>query len=133
MDYGVYFGKEQVGKVQVQRQGLYYRFTCRCRISGDVMCRLWVSSGEKRENLGLFNRIAQVIAKKPRYSYIELDDFGSFVWKQIDGKRTIYEIGQLVHDEFGDKAEPLYNRLVGFIRTLHENRFVVYANKIKKD
>ena len=53
LDYGVYFGKEQVGKVQVQRQGLYYRFTCRCRISGDVMCRLWVSSGDKRENLGL--------------------------------------------------------------------------------
>lgn len=93
--------------------------------NGDVQIR--------RENLGFFNKIAQVVAKKPRFSYIELDDFGSFVWKQIDGKRTIYEIGQLVHDEFGDKAEPLYNRLVGFIRTLHENRFVVYENKIKKD
>ena len=52
-NYGVYFGKEQVGKVQVQRQGLYYRFICRCRISGDVMCRLWVACGDKRENLGL--------------------------------------------------------------------------------
>ena len=53
MDYAFSLGNEQVGKLQGQRQGLYYRFTCRCRISGDVMCRLWVSCGDKRENLGL--------------------------------------------------------------------------------
>lgn len=84
----------------------------------------------KRENLGVFNKIAQAIAKKPRFSYIELDDFGSFVWKQIDGKKTIYQIGQAVHEEFGEKAEPLYERLSKYITTLHENRFVVYQNKV---
>ena len=52
-NYGVYFGKKLAGKVQVQRQGLYYRFTCRCQISGDVVCRLHVSCGDKRENLGV--------------------------------------------------------------------------------
>ena len=51
--YGVYIGKQLAGKVQVQRQGLYYRFTCRCQISGDVVCRLHVSCGDKRENLGV--------------------------------------------------------------------------------
>ena len=38
-------------------------------------------------------RIAQLIARKPRYSYIELDDFGTFVWHSIDGVRSIYDIG----------------------------------------
>lgn len=52
-NYGVYFGKQLAGKVQVQRQGLYYRFICRCQISGDVVCRLHVSCGDKRENLGV--------------------------------------------------------------------------------
>lgn len=51
--YGVYFGKEQMGKVQVQKQGLYYRFTCRCRLTGDVVCRLRVTCGDKRESLGV--------------------------------------------------------------------------------
>lgn len=51
--YGVYFGNQQTGKVQVLRQGLYYRFICRCQLSGDVVCRLHVSCGDKRESLGV--------------------------------------------------------------------------------
>ena len=61
----------------------------------------------KVHNKGIFNRIAQLIARKPRYSYIELDDFGTFVWHSIDGVRSIYDIGQLVKEHFGEKAEPL--------------------------
>lgn len=52
-NYGVYFGNQLAGKVQVQRQGLYYRFTCRCRLSGDVVCRLRVICGDRRESLGV--------------------------------------------------------------------------------
>lgn len=52
-NYGVYFGNQLAGKVQVQRQGLYYRFTCRCRLSGDVVCRLRVTCGDRRESLGV--------------------------------------------------------------------------------
>lgn len=52
-NYGAYFGNQLVGKVQVIRQGLYYRFVCRCKLSGDVVCRLYVRCGEKRENLGV--------------------------------------------------------------------------------
>ena len=51
--YYVYFGMEQVGGVQVVRQGLYYRFTCRCRLAGDVICRLQVTCGDKHEDLGI--------------------------------------------------------------------------------
>ncbi len=51
--YGVYFGSQQMGKVQVLRQGLYYRFICRCQLSGDVVCRLHVACGDKRESLGV--------------------------------------------------------------------------------
>lgn len=52
-NYGVYFGNDQVGKVQVLRQGLYYRFHCRCRLTGAVVCRLEVRCGQGRENLGV--------------------------------------------------------------------------------
>lgn len=52
-DYAVYFGNQQTGKVQVQRQGLYYRFFCRCSLSGGVVCRLNMVCGGKQENLGV--------------------------------------------------------------------------------
>lgn len=51
--YPVYFGAQAVGKVQVLREGLYYRFHCRCRLSGEVVCRLYVTCGEKQESLGV--------------------------------------------------------------------------------
>ena len=86
----------------------------------------------KVHNKGLFNRIAQLIAKKPKYSYIELDEFGTYIWRQIDGVRSIYDIGQLVKQHFGEKAEPLYERLCQFTKILHKNKFIVYTNKIKQ-
>jgi len=52
-NYGVYFGNQPAGKVQVLRQGLYYRFICRCKLTGDVMCRLCVSCDGRRESLGV--------------------------------------------------------------------------------
>lgn len=51
--YSVSFANKNVGKVQVQRQGLYYRFICRCSISGDVVCRLKVVCGGREESLGV--------------------------------------------------------------------------------
>lgn len=99
-------------------------FECRENKKGHVEVKV--------HNKGIFNRIAQLIARKPRYSYIELDDFGTFVWHSIDGERSIYDIGQLVKEHFGDKAEPLYERLCYFIKLLHKNQFIVYMNKINK-
>lgn len=52
-NYAVMFGGQPCGKVQVLREGLYYRFICRCRLSGEVLCRLRVSCGGKQEELGI--------------------------------------------------------------------------------
>ena len=51
--YAVTFRGKHAGKVQVRRQGLYYHFSCRCRLNGDGIYRLVVTCGSKRENLGI--------------------------------------------------------------------------------
>ncbi len=76
------------------------------------------------ENKGVFNKIAQKLFKKPKISYIHLDEMGSFVWPFIDGKRDITEIGVLVKEHFGDKAEPLYERLAQYFKTLEDYGFI---------
>ena len=62
------------------------------------------------ENTGFYNTIAQKIFKKPRYSFIKLDEYGSFVWQKIDGKKSIYEIvmniKQLSIKNNGNSVEP---------------------------
>lgn len=51
--YDVVFGGQAVGKVQVKREGLYYRFLCRCSLTGDVVCRLVAVYGDRQESLGI--------------------------------------------------------------------------------
>ena len=81
-----------------------------------------------RKNKGLFNRIAQLFFGRPKASQIELDAFGSFIWKQIDGEKDVYQIGKQVKEQFGEKAEPLYERLTEFLHILRKNDFIVYVN-----
>ena len=76
------------------------------------------------ENTGAFNRLAQLLLKKPKISQIHLDEMGNFIWPLIDGKRSVYDIALLVKDRFGDAAEPLYGRLVQYMQTMEKYDFV---------
>ena len=46
-------GGQAIGRAKVSREGLYWRFRCRCSLSGEVVCRLRVRCGDKAENLGI--------------------------------------------------------------------------------
>lgn len=76
------------------------------------------------ENTGVMNRIAQKLFRKPRVSHIHLDEIGSFVWPLLDGKRDIIALGTAVKEHFGDKAEPLYERLVKYFQILDSYHFI---------
>ncbi len=80
-----------------------------------------------QENTGLFNYIAQKLWKKPRVSQIHLDDMGNFIWPLMDGNRDIMAIAALIKEEFGEKAEPLYNRVVQYYKTLVSYGFVEFV------
>ena len=82
-----------------------------------------------QENKGMFNFIAQKLFKKPRISQIHLDEMGNFIWPLMDGERNLIEIAELVKAKFGEKAEPLYNRLVQYVRTLETYGFIAVEPK----
>lgn len=84
------------------------------------------------ENKGIANKIAQFLFRRPKVSYIHLDENGSFVWPLIDGKRSITDIGVLVDEKFGEAAHPLYERLAVFFRTLDSYGFVSWVGEKTK-
>ena len=63
------------------------------------------------ENKGVFNKIAQVVFRKPRISKIHLDEMGNFIWPYIDGARTIYDISELLVIKLSLCIKDLYNIL----------------------
>ena len=81
------------------------------------------------ENKGVFNRIAQKLLKKPKISYIHLDEMGSFVWPVIDGEKDILELGKAVDSHFGEKAHPLYERLAKYFQILDSYGFIIWSKK----
>lgn len=78
----------------------------------------------KIKNTGLFNRIAQKFFKKPKISYVHLDEMGSFVWPLIDGDKDLIALGEWVKEHFGEKAEPLYERLAKYFQILESYNFI---------
>lgn len=84
------------------------------------------------QNKGVFNRIAQIFFRRPKVSYIELDEYGSYLWQQIDGKSDIHNLSIRMKEHFGKKAEPVVERLVQFMRTLQVNHYISYATEDQK-
>lgn len=78
------------------------------------------------ENTGFFNLIAQKLFRKPKISYVHLDDIGSVAWINADGEKTIIEIGETVKAEFGEKAEPLYERLAKYFQIHESYNFIIF-------
>ena len=51
--YDIFRGGEKIGKAEVRREGLYYRFLCACDLTGGVIYRLTVTCGGNTQNLGI--------------------------------------------------------------------------------
>ena len=61
---------------------------------------------------------------KHPYTVVQLDEYGTRVWNLIDDRKTVFDIANTLRQEFGDKIEPVYERLGLFINMLAQRRFI---------
>ena len=80
---------------------------------------------------GVYDKLAQKVFHTPRVSHIRLDAYGSFLWPRIDGQRSVGQLAEELKAEFGEAAEPLYDRLVQYMQILRNNKFVFFLGKDK--
>lgn len=78
------------------------------------------------ENKGIMNAVMQRLLHKPKLSYVHLDETGSYIWQQIDGSTNVAAIAASVHTNFGDRAEPLYERLLRFFEIVESYDFITW-------
>jgi len=55
---------------------------------------------------------------------IRLDEIGTLVWKNCDGKSSAREIAVKLREEFGDKVEPAEDRLRHFVTQMSLARMI---------
>ncbi len=78
---------------------------------------------------GLSHFIAEKFFGRPQITHVHLEPLGSFIWRQIDGTRSVYEIGRLLREAFGEEAEPLYERLSVYMKQLENNGLIIRCRK----
>ena len=80
-------------------------------------------------NRVFYNTLAQKLFHTPRVSHIKLDEYGSFLWMRIDGVKTVGQLALELKEAYGERAEPLYDRLVKYMQILHNNRFILFVGR----
>jgi hypothetical protein len=56
----------------------------------------------------------------------KLDDFGSLTWMEMDGTKKVNEISQSLTNKFGDKVQPVNERLTKFLTQLYQYNFITF-------
>ena len=55
---------------------------------------------------------------------INLDRIGTRTWQLCDGRKTVHEIGEILHREFGTEIEPVYERLGLFFKQMENQQLI---------
>jgi hypothetical protein len=61
---------------------------------------------------------------KHKYHRLSLDEVGTHVWRRCDGRTTVESIAASLRERFGDKVEPVYDRLGLFINQMLRARLI---------
>ena len=73
--------------------------------------------------------------KKEEYIRIHLDDLGSAIWLQIDGKMNVHELCthlQSIHPEKLNPPEETEERVVKFLALLYQERYLTFLEITKE-
>ena len=70
--------------------------------------------------------------KNPDY-FVHLDGFGSFVWNLCDGEKQVREIGKFLQEKFGDKVDPVNERLSHFFRQMEKSKLIAFREVSQED
>jgi hypothetical protein len=81
----------------------------------------------------IIEKFIRWLVKKPNISDMQLDEIGSEVWKCIDGQKSVYEIGQELVNNFGEKIDPVYDRLIMYLRFLNRKGWISFERGNQKE
>lgn len=63
---------------------------------------------------------------KSPYIKAKLDDFGSLTWTEMDGNKKVIEISESLTNKFGEKVQPVNERLTKFLTQLYKYNFITF-------
>ncbi|SHH38072.1 PqqD family protein [Tepidibacter thalassicus] len=74
---------------------------------------------------GFVDKLMQKAFNTPKKTTVDLDEIGSLVWKNINGKNSIEKIGNILIEHLND-TDFIYERLAKYIQMLNNNDFITF-------
>ena len=89
----------------------------------------------KVERKDFFSKLVKIFTGKPRFDIVPLDPYGSFIWKQMDGKKSVYKIQEILEDAYEGEIEDTRERTYKYFRSLKEYELIVIVsiNQVKNE
>ncbi|MGB9663613.1 MAG: PqqD family protein [Ignavibacteria bacterium] len=77
--------------------------------------------------------LVQYLMPRLKYPFIKikLDEIGSAVWLEIDGKKKVGDIAEILEQKFGEKIQPIEERLSKFFTQLKLHHFIDFIKEEK--
>ena len=76
-----------------------------------------------------YSRLIQPwLSQEKKFIAVPLEDRGSFLWSQIDGRRTIGDLVPGFVERFPDDSADAPKRLGAYLYQMHENKFLGFKN-----
>jgi hypothetical protein len=69
---------------------------------------------------------------KSPYIKLSLDELGSAVWLQCDGKQNVRTICSKLREQMGEKIEPAEDRITRFLSQLYNQDLIIFREIIKE-
>lgn len=64
---------------------------------------------------------------------IKMDEYGSWVWRAIDGKKNVKELGDALSEKYGEKVEPAHQRVCDLLEILEGKKWVKFKELERLD
>jgi len=63
---------------------------------------------------------------KSRFFKAKLDEFGTETWLEMDGNKSVHLISEHLAQKFGEKINPVDERLTKFLSELYKYNFITF-------
>lgn len=63
---------------------------------------------------------------KSRFFKAKLDEFGTETWLEIDGTKSVQSVSEHLQKKFGEKINPVDERLTKFLSELYKYNFITF-------
>ncbi len=68
------------------------------------------------------------LSAEKRFIRVPLEERGAFLWRRLDGERTVADLAVAFSESFPDDCDDAVRRVSLYLHSMYDNKFIKYLN-----